>query len=95
MTDELKDTIIDKHKFTQFCGQMYAELLKHRDEKLCISLEEMRPENVYSVCMLEIKKRLHMIESSDVELIRKQDIHMANYLFMMWVKMGEVEKLNR
>ncbi len=95
MTDELEDTIINRKLFTQFCGQMYAELLKHRDEKLCISLKEMRPENVYSVCMLEIKKRLHMIESSDVELIRKQDIHMANYLFMMWVKMGEVEKLNR
>ena len=85
-----EDYLMDKHLFTQFCGQMYAEMLKHKDEKMAMTLSEMEPVNVYSVGLLEIKKRLQRLENVEPELIMKEDVHMANYLFFMWVKMKEL-----
>ena len=89
-----EDHLMNEHLFTQFCGQMYAELIKHKDNKT--ALGAMSPENVYSLSILEVKNRLRLIATStDVKFIKKQDVHMANYLFFMWCKMHEVERLNK
>ena len=72
---------------------MFAEILKHKDDKM--SLEDMRPENVYTMCVINVRKRMGDIDTTDVEFIRKQCVHMANYLYFMWTKMDETDKLNR
>ena len=89
-----EDNMPNRHMFTQFCGQMYAEMLKHKDEKWAFS--SLSPENTYTIAIFEVKKRLKIIEkTNDVDVIRKQNVHMANYLFLMWCKMFETEKLNK
>ena len=88
------DNMPNRHLFTQFCGQMYAEMLKHRDEKWAFNA--MSPENTHALTIFQVKERIKIIgKTNDVEIIEKQSVHIANYLFLMWCKMLETEKLNK
>lgn len=84
---------LNEHNFAEFCGHMFAQILKHKNDKL--SLEDMEPENVLSVTKIAIMRRLAITETNDVDVIKKECVHMANYLYFTWSKMNEIDKLNR
>ena len=81
------DHLMDKDQFNEFVYSMWCELGKHKDEKK--ALANVAPQDVFSISMIDIKKRVTMMNDFRPSTIEKQSVHTANYLFFMWCKARE------
>ena len=90
MTPSLECHLMSQDKLAQFFQEMYTQLEKHKDEK--IGLANWEIVDVWELCKNELEKRLELIKTRDSDEIRKQCVHMANYLWFLWQKCIEVRE---
>lgn len=80
--------LMDKHKFEVFCDEMWAELVKHMDEKM--SLKDAHPHEVREICLKEIIRRYKIMAMGTPAECIIQSKHIANYMFFLNIKMREI-----
>lgn len=85
MTDEHMMNSADVHAFAD---AMLIELEKHKAEKT--GLKNSNPDFVWNLVLAEIETRLEVLKDSNPDEMEKQCVHMANYLFFLWMKMKEI-----
>lgn len=89
MTLQSKGHLNNPTDVEEFANEMMQQLQKHTRDKT--SLLDWNPINVYELCISELNKRLDIIKTQEPSEIKKQTIHMANYLFFMWYKIKELD----
>lgn len=68
----------------EFRECMWDELVAHKDEKT--GLKDVELVKVWELVIDNIESRLELLKTTGPDDIRKQCIHMANYLFFLWCK---------
>lgn len=71
-----------------FADAMLVELEKHKADKP--GLKNANPDMVWNLVITEIEQRLDILKDSNPDEMEKQCVHMANYLFFLWMKMKEL-----
>lgn len=74
---------MDIESFRAFSDSMWNELSLHRDEKT--GLKNMSLVQIYELTMKEISSRDEIMRTHGPDVIKKQCVHMANYLYFLWV----------
>lgn len=79
--------LMNRTEFNEFCLHMWNELEKHKIEK--VPLGNMLPKNVFSISVIDLKRRIAKMVQGDEKEIIKQSVHCANDLFFIWTKMRQ------
>ena len=90
MTPTSDSHLMSQEQLGLFFGEMWEQLVKHKSEKIGIKNWDLV--DVWQLCKDELEKRLELIKTRDPDEIRKQCVHMANYLCFLWQKCNEVRE---
>lgn len=81
---KLPEDIINLDNLEDFKRTMWGQLELHKEEKT--GLDDVELAKVWELVMDNIESRLELLKTTGPDDIKKQCIHMANYLFFLWCK---------
>lgn len=85
-----EDHLMDKESFLAFTTEMMDQLFKHKEEKT--PLKQKDPGEIFTIVVNQLEGRLAQIKNYGPEVMEKQSVHMANYLYFLWQTARKVQK---